>query len=229
MTLPVSARFRGVAAEDVEERTSRSAAPRPGSPCSIFRPIRRSRATSSVTIETTNDCEEGPLAGWFAGRADSGTVAEAVASRYAVDQRRQFARRNRNRKNERLPPKYAAVVSGTSSAGRGVFLKLKRSSRHRSRGCTPLAVTFVAPSTWRGGKVTVGLRRGSRKVFWIHKPANSGPGRASEVELYMAGSTAIRYRVANGVVDWPRRASLVEEFTTEMAGLVVPSTSKNED
>src|SRR5437588_465645 len=37
-------------------------------------------------------------------------------------------------KINRLPPKYAVVVSGTSSSGRGAFFKLKRSSQTSLEG-----------------------------------------------------------------------------------------------
>ena len=127
-------------------------------------------------------------------------------------------------KLHRLPPKYAVVVSGTSSAGRGVFFKLKRSSQTSLEGVHELAVTFVAPADWQDGKVLVGCSaRGSRKLFWMDKPATLGRA-ASEVELTLAGSTAsseaIRYQVAKPPVDTPRRASLMETFSAEVAGLV---------
>ena len=46
-------------------------------------------------------------------------------------------------KLNRLPPKYAVVVSGTSSDGRGVFFKLKRSSQTSLEGVHELTVVFI--------------------------------------------------------------------------------------
>ena len=55
-------------------------------------------------------------------------------------------------KINRLPPKHAVVVSGTSSEGRGVFFKLKRYSQTSLEGVHELSVTFVAPATGKGAK-----------------------------------------------------------------------------
>jgi hypothetical protein len=124
-------------------------------------------------------------------------------------------------------------VSGTSSAGRGVFFKLKRSSQTSLEGVHDLAVTFIAPVDWQSGKLLVGCSaRGSRKVFWLDKPATLGRA-ASEVELSVAGNAAwigpIRHKVAKPPIEEPRRPSLVEAFTTEVAGLVGASPEANQE
>ena len=90
-------------------------------------------------------------------------------------------------KMKRLPPKYAVVVSGTSSEGRGVFFKLKRWSQTSLEGVHPLSVTFAVPADWRGGEVRVDVRaRGERKMLWLKQPATVGRA-AGVVSLHLAG------------------------------------------
>jgi hypothetical protein len=233
LTLPVSVRFRGVSAEDVEELDIEINGRAARLTVFDFAPDTTLASDVECAIETTTTVKKDRSLDGSLGGTIPVPVADAVAhitpSINAGISRGETA----TEKMRRLPPKYAVVVSGTSSEGRGVFFKLKRSSQTSLEGVHELAVTFVAPAHWKGGKVAVGCSaRGSRKVFWMDKTATLG-WAASDVELYMAGSTAsseaIRYRVAKPPIDTPRRTSLMEEFTTEVAGLVGASPSENEN
>ena len=224
LSLPISVRFRGVAAEDVDELDMEINGTAAGLSVFDFAPDTQLASDVKKTIETTTTVKKDrSLDGSLGGVLPipySEAIAHVTPSINAAIARGEVA----TEKMHRLPPKYAVVVSGTSSAGRGVFFKLKRSSQTSLEGVHELAVTFVAPVDWRGGKVLVGCSaRGSRKMFWIDKPATLGRA-ASEVELSVAGSSAwigpIQHKVAKPPIEEPRRASLMEAFTTEVAGLV---------
>src|SRR4029450_4208692 len=69
-------------------------------------------------------------------------------------------------KINRIPPKHAVVVSGTSSEGRGVFFKLKRYSQTSLEGLHELSVTFIAPRVWQQSEIRVDCAaRGERKML----------------------------------------------------------------
>ena len=113
----------------------------------------------------------------------------------------------------RLPPKHAVVVSGTSSEGRGVFFKLKRSSQTSLEGVHELSVTFVAPANWQGGEVHVGCSAdGRRKVLWMKQAATVGQS-AGAVRLQVreprrfttSPSRSPRSRLSRGVPPTARR------------------------
>ena len=205
LTLPVSVRFRGVEAGDVEELDIEINGTAAGLAVFDFSPDTTLASDVECAIETTTTVKKDRSLDGSLGGTIPVPVADAVAhltpSINAGISRGETA----TEKMQRLPPKYAVVVSGTSSAGRGVFFKLKQSSQTSLEGVHELAVTFVAPSNWRGGKVAVGCSaRGSRKVFWMDKPATLGRA-ASEVELYMAGSTRRAERFAT---ESPSRRSM---------------------
>jgi hypothetical protein len=232
MALSVSVRFRGVTAEDVDELDLEINGTGTGLQVFDFSPDTQLASDVKRTIETTTTVKKDRSLDASLGGVLPIPYSEAVAhvtpSINAAMSRGEIA----TEKMQRLPPKYAVVVSGTSSAGRGVFFKLKRSSQTSLEGVHELEVTFVAPADWQDGKVVVGCSaRGSRKVFWMDKPATLGRA-ASEVELYMAGNTAsseaIHYKVAKPPIDTPRRASLMEAVTAEMASLVgaTPDTTE---
>jgi hypothetical protein len=66
-------------------------------------------------------------------------------------------------------------VSGTSSAGRGVFFKLKRYSQTSLEGSHELTVTFVAPRVWRWSEIRVDYAaRGEQKVLWMKQSGTIG-------------------------------------------------------
>ena len=233
MRLPISVRFRGVSAEDVAELDMEIDGTGAGLSVFDFSPDTQLESDVKRTIETTTTVKkdrslEGSLGGVLP-IPYSEAVAHVTPSINAAISGGQVE----TEKMHRLPPKYAVVVSGTSSAGRGVFFKLKRSSQTSLEGVHELAVTFVAPSDWRGGAVVVGCSaRGSRKVFWVDTPATLGRA-ASEIELYLAGrtapSTAVRHEVAKPTADAPRPTSIVDAFSEEVAGLFLRSTETTEE
>ncbi len=78
-------------------------------------------------------------------------------------------------KINRLPPKHVVVVSGTYAEGRGVFFKLKRTSQTSLEGVHELAVTFVAPRTWRAIALEIECNAlGTRKTLWVKQQATLG-------------------------------------------------------
>jgi hypothetical protein len=83
-------------------------------------------------------------------------------------------------------------VSGTSSEGRGVFFKLKRSSQTSLEGVHDLAVTFVVPADWQGGRVRVGCSaRGLRRILLLKHDATLGRA-AGDVQLHRTDGGMIR-------------------------------------
>ncbi len=98
-------------------------------------------------------------------------------------------------KLNRLPPKYAVIVSGTSSDGRGVFFKLKRSSQSSLEGVHELAVVFLAPVEWQRGEVSVVCSaRGTRNVLWIKRPTTFSRATGT-VQLSVADTTLMPHIV----------------------------------
>jgi hypothetical protein len=135
-------------------------------------------------------------------------------------------------KINRMPPKYAVVVSGTTAEGRGVFFKLKRWSQTSLEGVHPLSVTFIVPAGWRGGEVYVNCRAGGqRKVLFLKQSAMLGT-EAAPVRMYLAGNGSVR-QVAKPVIaetapTWrPNRgASATASEVAEMVRAVKPERVK---
>jgi hypothetical protein len=132
-------------------------------------------------------------------------------------------------KLNRLPPKHAVVISGTSSEGRGVFFKLKRTSQTSLEGVHDLAVTFVAPAGWRGGDVRVVCNaQGQRKVFWIKQAATLGC-EGDTVRLYLAGRGRPR-TVAKPVVVAPpptgKQSSSLDAVSADVVSTVEGSQQR---
>lgn len=221
MTLRVSVRFRGVAASDVDEIDIEINGASAGLSVFDFAPDTQLASDIKRTIETTTTVNKARSLDGSLGGTIPVPVADAVAhitpSINAAVSRGETA----TEKLHRLPPKYAVVVSGTSSEGRGVFFKLRRSSQTSLEGVHELAVTFVVPANWREGKVVVGCSAsGSRKVFWMDKPSTLGRA-ADEVEIYTAGGAEkwigpIEHRVAKPAVEAPRRGSIMDVFSAEI-------------
>lgn len=200
LTLSVSVRFRGVAAEDVDELAIEINGSSAGLQVYDFSPDTQLASDIQKTIETTTTVKKDrSLDGSLGGTLPiptAGAVAHVTPTINAAMGRGE----TETNKMCRLPPKYAVIVSGTSSEGRGVFFKLKRSSQTSLEGVHELSVTFIAPANWRAGKVLVGCSAGgNRKVFWIDQQATLGQA-ASEVELRVASRAALgrpmRYSVA---------------------------------
>jgi hypothetical protein len=198
-TLLVSVRFRGVPLDDVEELTVEVNGAAAGLRVHEFAPATQLASDVAHEIETTTTTKKARSLDATLGGALPVPYAELVAHVSPSINAGVSSGETTTEKLNRLPPKHAVVVSGTSSEGRGVFFKLKRSSQTSLEGVHELAVTFVAPAGWRGGEVQVGCSaRGQRKVLWIKQPATLGH-EGDTVRLYMAGRGSVR-RVAKPIV-----------------------------
>jgi hypothetical protein len=192
VTLPVSVRFRGVSMDDVDELAIEVNGVSAGMRVHDFAPTTQLASDISHEIETTTTTKkarsfDGSLGGTIpipgadaaahltptlsAGLADCGTATEKV---------------------NRLPPKHAVVVSGTTSAGRGVFFKLKRYSQTSLEGVHELTVTFVAPRAWKWSEIRIDCAaRGEQKVLWMKQSGTIGQ-TSRMVQLVGASAKPVR-------------------------------------
>lgn len=70
----------------------------------------------------------------------------------------------------RLPPKKAVVVSGTTGGRTGVYFKLRRTTQSTLEGERTFRVTFVAQADWDGGAVDVRCTaRGERRILFVEQ------------------------------------------------------------
>lgn len=70
----------------------------------------------------------------------------------------------------KLPPKQAVVVSGTTGGRAGVYYKLRPSTQSTLEGERTFKVTFVAPDDWAGGQVEVRcVARGEKKWLFVEQ------------------------------------------------------------
>ena len=192
LTLSVSVRFRGVLPDDVEELTVEISGASAGLRIHDFLPATQLTSDIAREIETTTTTKSARSLDATLGGALPVPYAELVAHVSPSINAGTSSGETTTEKLDRLPPKHAVVVSGTSSEGRGVFFKLKRSSQTSLEGVHGLAVTFVAPAGWRGGEVHVACNaHGRRKVLWITQPATLGH-EDDTVRLYVAGRGAVR-------------------------------------
>jgi hypothetical protein len=202
LTLNVSVRFRGVQPDDVEELTVEISGASAGLRVYEFQPATQLASEIAQEIETTTTTKTARSLDATLGGALPVPYAEVVAHVSPSINAGASSGETTTEKLNRLPPKRAVVVSGTSAEGRGVFFKLKRSSQTSLEGVHRLAVTFVAPAGWRGGDVHVACNaRGQRKVLWINQPAALGH-EADAVRLYVPGRAVTR-QVAKPVVALP--------------------------
>lgn len=197
--LPISVRFREIALDDVNELTVEINGAAAGMRVFDFAPTTQMTSDVAAPIETTTTTKS--------VRSLDGSLGGALPVPYAAEIAHVTPSINAGiskgetttEKLNRLPPKYAVVVSGTSSEGRGVFFKLKRSSQTSLEGVHELAVTFIVPAGWRGGDVYVGCSAGGqKKVLFMKQTATLGV-EGSPVRLYLAGRGTVR-RVAKPVV-----------------------------
>ena len=199
LTLSVSVRFRGVTPDDVDELTVEISGAAAGLRVHDFAPSTQLTSDIAREIETTTTTKNARSLDATLGGALPVPYAELVAHVSPSINAGTSSGETTTEKLNRLPPKHAVVVSGTSSEGRGVFFKLKRSSQTSLEGVHELAVTFVAPAGWRGGEVHVACNaHGRRKFLWITQPATLGR-EGNTVRLYVAGRGAVR-QVAKPVV-----------------------------
>jgi hypothetical protein len=214
LVLPVSVRFRGLAPQDVEELDIEINGAAAGLRVIDFSPATQLTSDFTRQIETTTTTQrarslDGTLGGGLPVPV-SGLVAHVSPSINAGISGSETATEKMNR----LPPKHAIVVSGTSSEGRGAFFKLKRSSQTSLEGVHELRVTFVVPADWQGGAVRVGCSaRGKKRLLLLKHDATLG--RASgDVRLSMIGREPGHY------VAKPVAASEVPPSTSPMSVIV---------
>lgn len=182
--LPLSVRFNGLSPDDVVELDVEISGAAAGLRVYEFSPKTQLASDIEKPIETTTTTTRARSLDATLGGELPLPYAEGVAHVAPSLSAGLSGSKTAVEKLHRLPPKHAVVVSGTSSEGRGVFFKLKRSSQTSLEGVHVLAVTFVVPAEWRGGDVRVGCTaRGRRKVLWLKQEATLGGGVAT-VRLY---------------------------------------------
>lgn len=179
-TLPLSVRFNGLSADDVDELDVEISGAAAGLRVYEFSPTTQLASDIEKPIETTTTTTGARSLDATLGGELPLPYAEGVAHVVPSLSAGLSGTKTAVEKLHRLPPKHAVVVSGTSSEGRGVFFKLKRSSQTSLEGVHVLAVTFVVPAEWRGGDLRVGCTaRGRRKVLWLKQEATLGGGVAT--------------------------------------------------
>jgi hypothetical protein len=192
LVLPVSVRFHGLSMNDVEELDIEINGAAAGLRVIDFAPSTQLASDIAQQIETTTTTKrarsfDGTLGGGLPVPY-AGLVAHVSPSVSAGLSGSETATEKMNR----LPPKHAIVVSGTSSEGRGVFFKLKRSSQTSLEGVHDLAVTFVVPAGWQGGQVRVGCSaRGQRRILLLKHDATLGRA-AGDVRLHRTDGVLVR-------------------------------------
>jgi hypothetical protein len=167
VSVPVSVRFRGLSMDEVDELAIEIYGASPGMRVEDFYPATQLASDVTDKIETTTTSKktrsfDGSLGGTFPipGAEAVAHVTPSVSAGLADCD-------TETEKMNRLPPKRAVVVSGTTSAGRGVFFKLKRYSQASLEGVHDLKVTFVVPRAWRYAELRVNCdARGEQKTFW---------------------------------------------------------------
>ncbi len=190
VNLPVTARFHGVAADDVDELVIEIYAPAAGMRVASYEPTTQLATDVTKAIETTTTSHtakslEATLGGTLPAPY-SELVAHLTPSITASTSRGGSA----TEKVTRLPPRYAVVVSGTAYEGHGAFFKLKRSSQTSLEGVHALTVTFIAPRDWQSGAIRVGCSaRGQRKLLFVKQDATLGRA-AGEVMLRLVHQDA---------------------------------------
>jgi hypothetical protein len=198
-SLPVSVRFHDAALDDVDELTVDVTGPASGMRVFDFAPATQLASDIEHAIETTTTTKSaGSIDGSLGGALPIPYAAEVAHVTPTINAGISKGEATTEKVN-RLPPKYAVVVSGTTAEGRGVFFKLKRWSQTSLEGVHALSVTFVVPAGWRGGEVFVNCSaNGQRKVLFIKQSATLG-AEGAPVRLYLAGRGSVRH-VAKPVV-----------------------------
>jgi hypothetical protein len=149
MTLPVSVRFRGVVADDVDELDIEINGSAAGLQVFDFSPDTQLASDVKRTIETTTTVtKERSIDGSLGGVLPipySEAVAHVTPSINAALSRGEIE----TEKLHRLPPKYAVVVSGTSSEGRPIG-KTARCSSDAARGVAANFFGSTSRRRWAG-------------------------------------------------------------------------------
>jgi hypothetical protein len=227
MTLPVSVRFRGAVREDVEELDIEINGAAAGLRVVAFSPSTQLASEIAQPIESITTTKRGrSLDGTLGGGLPvpvAGIVAHVSPSISAGISGSETATEKLNR----LPPKHAIVVSGTSSEGQGVFFKLKRSSQTSLEGVHELKIVFAARKDWKGGIVHVTCSaHGQRSLLWLKQSATLGR-EAGDVRLYSTGSRPA-HNVAKPVVEETPQAIGPTSFIVTAAAEVVELVDRDD-
>jgi hypothetical protein len=175
VTLPVSVRFRGVSMDEVDELAIEVNGASSGLRVHDFAPTTQLFTDVAHEIETTTTMKKARSLDGSLGGTIPIPGADAAAHLTPTISAGLAGCNTETEKSSRLPPKHAVVVSGTSSAGRGVFFKLKRYSQTSLEGSHELTVTFVAPRVWRWSEIRVDCAaRGEQKVLWMKQSGTIG-------------------------------------------------------
>jgi hypothetical protein len=218
LTLPVSVRFRGVAMDDVEELDIEINGAASGLTVYDFSPSTQLASDVAREIETTTTTKKARSLDATLGGQLPVPYAEVIAHVSPSINAGTSRNEMETEKFSRLPPKHAVVVSGTSSEGRGVFFKLRRSSQTSLEGLHELNVAFVAPADWRRGDIRVTCAaRGRRKVLWLEQKATLGSA-TGDVRLYLSGMASMHEVAKPALVE--RRPTLLEVAAAELADMV---------
>lgn len=175
VALPVSVRFNDVSRDDVDEISIEVSGAAAGLRVQDFAPTTQLASEITHEIETTTTSKkarsfDGTLGGSLPvpGADVAAKITPSISAGLASSD-------TATEKINRLPPKHVVVVSGTYAEGRGVFFKLKRTSQTSLEGVHELAVTFVAPRTWRAIALEVECNAvGTRKTLWMKQQATLG-------------------------------------------------------
>jgi hypothetical protein len=175
VALPVSVRFNDVSRDDVDEISIEVSGAAAGLRVQDFAPATQLASEITHEIETTTTSKrsrslDGTLGGSLPipGADVAARITPSISAGLANSD-------TATEKINRLPPKHVVVVSGTYAEGRGVFFKLKRTSQTSLEGVHELAVTFVAPRTWRAIALEVECNAvGTRKTLWVKQQATLG-------------------------------------------------------
>jgi hypothetical protein len=201
VTLPVSVRFRGVSMDDVDELAIEVNGASAGMRVHDFAPATQLFTDISHEIESTTTTKKARSLDGSLGGTIPIPGADAVAHLTPTISAGIAGCNTETEKSSRLPPKHAVVVSGTSSAGQGVFFKLKRYSQTSLEGSHELTVTFVAPRAWRWSEIRVDCAaRGEQKVLWMKQSGTIGQ-TTRLVQLVEMSAKPVRQVVLKPVAD----------------------------
>src|SRR3954466_3924634 len=175
VALPVSVRFHGASMEDGEELAIEVNGASANLQVMEFSPPTQLATDIAREIELTSTTKKNRAFDASLGGTLPIPGADAVAHITPSLSGELSKCDTATEKFNRLPPKHAVVVSGTSSEGRGVFYKLKRYSQTSLEGLHALTITFVAPRKWQFSEIRVDCAaRGERKMLWMKQDATIG-------------------------------------------------------
>jgi len=183
MKLPVSVRFRGGPAEDIEEINIEIIGNSAEMRVASFSPMTRLASDLTEPVKTTTITRNASSLDGSLGGTLPIPYAELVAHLTPTINAGLTRSKSATESISRLPPQRAIVVSGTSAEGRGVFFKFKPSTQTSLEGVHELTVIFVVPKDWKAGAVRVVCHaRGQRKFMFVKQPATLGH-EANDVTL----------------------------------------------